>query len=576
MTNFYNIIPVGAQPGIQRDGTPYNSETYIDGQYVRFYQNTPKKIGGCELIELGDTQIVTKMYGYTKNDQMTVFLGKSNSVKFFIINKNDFIPTAVLDITPDTAPDLNWNPNASDNMWTFDIYSYTVETETGLVTASYLFAQVCQSRNDMSTLNVGPIFYTDADNPTKLVPVYGKTGPDPEERIPVQVSGGILFFDKLIIAYSNDGVIFWSDSGAPPEQDWHLYSGTGVTDAYPANTNIIANNKIVQGISWRGGMVFWSLDSLISAESTLVTYQIGDDNVAYPLINGNVVQKGISIIAPNSVAQYDQQIFWIGVDKFYTYNGVVQTLENETNRNWFFQNVNKKAAAKIWSTTISEYNEIWWFYPRLPFIPGEGQTMSDQECNAVIIYNVEKKIWYDCTIPPEAPQNGIFPWKRSAGIPTSPNVPYPIWADNTLVKINYTIGERQGRPIFLHEKGTDYVLTSFETFSIPSYFTTKLYNLWQSNPQSSFLLQSWRIVPDFVQNGDMTITINTQNYPNSVILNTRPVVFNNDPETANYKEYIDFSVQAPLQSFTFSSNVLGGDYHAGRTELYFNQGDPLK
>ena len=41
-------------PGIQRDGTSFDTNLCIDGQWVRFYRGRPKKIGGQILLDPGN------------------------------------------------------------------------------------------------------------------------------------------------------------------------------------------------------------------------------------------------------------------------------------------------------------------------------------------------------------------------------------------------------------------------------------------------------------------------------------------------------------------------------------------
>jgi hypothetical protein len=55
----YIVIPLEAEPGIQRDGTKFASKSYIDGQWCRFYMGKPRKMGGYELIDSGNNEIIT-------------------------------------------------------------------------------------------------------------------------------------------------------------------------------------------------------------------------------------------------------------------------------------------------------------------------------------------------------------------------------------------------------------------------------------------------------------------------------------------------------------------------------------
>ena len=37
---------IRSQPGIKRDGTQFEGDFYVDGQWVRFQRGLPRKIGG--------------------------------------------------------------------------------------------------------------------------------------------------------------------------------------------------------------------------------------------------------------------------------------------------------------------------------------------------------------------------------------------------------------------------------------------------------------------------------------------------------------------------------------------------
>ena len=40
------VIQLQVKPGIQRDGTQFAAPTYVDGEWVRFQNALPRKIGG--------------------------------------------------------------------------------------------------------------------------------------------------------------------------------------------------------------------------------------------------------------------------------------------------------------------------------------------------------------------------------------------------------------------------------------------------------------------------------------------------------------------------------------------------
>ena len=112
----------------------------------------------------------------------------------------------------------------------------------------------------------------------------------------------------------------------------------------------------------------------------------------------------------NAIVEMDGVFFWMGVDRFYVYNGSVTVLPNDKNVNWLFDNLNYEQRQKVWATKIPRYNEIWFFYPR----------GTATECTDAIIYNVKDKLWYDAGSAVGA--------QRSCGY-TTELFPTPIWAD---------------------------------------------------------------------------------------------------------------------------------------------------
>jgi hypothetical protein len=115
-------------------------------------------------------------------------------------------------------------------------------------------------------------------------------------------------------------------------------------------------------------------------------------------------------MSSSSVVEMDGIYFWMGVDRFYLYNGSVSVLPNDKNVNWLFNNINYQQRQKVWATKIPRYNEIWFFYPR-------GTAV---ECTDAIIYNTKDKIWYDAGSATGA--------QRSCGY-TTEIFPTPIWSD---------------------------------------------------------------------------------------------------------------------------------------------------
>jgi hypothetical protein len=224
---------------------------------------------------------------------------------------------------------------------------------------------------------------------------------------PISVDGGVCVLYPFIFVYGSHGYIANNNvSSTYAQQNFYDWNGP------LANQANISASKIVKGMPMRGGTnspagLFWSTDSLIrvsfnsSASSTATVSQFW---------NYDIVSSQISIISSNAVVEMDGVFYWMGVDRFYQYNGSVSVVSNDKNVNYLFNNLNYTQRQKVWATKVPRYNEIWFFYPR----------GTATECTDAIIYNVKDKLWYDAGQAVGA--------QRSCGY-TTELFPTPIWAD---------------------------------------------------------------------------------------------------------------------------------------------------
>lgn len=91
----------------------------------------------------------------------------------------------------------------------------------------------------------------------------------------------------------------------------------------------------------------------------------------------------VSIAGPNAAVIASGVVYWMGVDKFYMYDGRVQTLNCDLRR-YVFGDFDSLQAAQVYCGTNEGFNEVWWFYP------SEGSTTNDK----YVVYNYLEKIWY--------------------------------------------------------------------------------------------------------------------------------------------------------------------------------------
>ena len=224
---------------------------------------------------------------------------------------------------------------------------------------------------------------------------------------PISVDGGVTVLYPFIFVYGSHGYIANNNvSSTYLNQNFYDWNGP------LANQTNVSSSKIVKGMPMRGGTnspagLFWATDSLIrvsfnsSASGTTTTNQFW---------NYDIISSQISIMSSNAVVEMDGVYWWMGVDRFYAYNGSVQVVPNDKNINWLFDNINYTQRQKVWATKVPRYNEIWFFYPR----------GTATECTDAIIYNTKDKLWYD--------SGSAVGSQRSCGY-TTEIFPTPIWAD---------------------------------------------------------------------------------------------------------------------------------------------------
>jgi hypothetical protein len=94
-----------------------------------------------------------------------------------------------------------------------------------------------------------------------------------------------------------------------------------------------------------------------------------------------------SIYGPNAAVLASGIVYWMGIDKFYKYDGRVQTLNCDLRR-FIFNDINKNQNLQVFAGLNEGFNEIWWFYC----------SKNSTEIDRYVIYNyIEndgKGVWY--------------------------------------------------------------------------------------------------------------------------------------------------------------------------------------
>lgn len=499
------------QPGIQRDGTSLDSMACVDGNWVRFYRGKPKKMGGYRQVSKEFSGPSRWIEMHPRQDMNIIYSFWSDGIERLDVDLDGLGSSVSSARTPVGFPA---NPL---NLW----QTGTVHDTSG-GGHSVIIAHAAPNAQYIDSATNTPVYYGIADANTHFL------------NTTQSVSGGCCVLQPYVFIYGNSGLI--KNSAANQPTNWS--SG----DANEVN---VAGSKIVKGLPIRGGTnapagLFWSLDSLIR-----VSFVGGSAKFRY-----DTVASDISILGCNTPIEYDGRYYWIGLDRFMVFDGVVGEVPNATNIDWFFENLNFAWRNKVFATKVPRHGEIWWFFPR-----GDST-----ECNWAIIYNVRERVWYDTPI------------NRSSAHYSS-ILRFPMWMDSQ----PSTPGGNRYR-LWQHEFLWDAVFDDTSS-AVDSWFDTHEFGFssggMEQNPING--LNRWtilnRVEPDFQfqdpsnNSTDMTMQVIGREFPNSPETTSETYAFNAQTEK------IDIRTQQRLIRLRFRSNVSNGNYYMGRVMLHLALGD---
>jgi len=679
------VFAIDTQPGVQRDGTIFDMNFYTDGRWVRFQRGRPRKIGGyraiteeahgysrgiyvnsvdgnnqvfngynngLEVINIDNTGIgggvnqftftglaltLNTLVGgtlYTNGTYTNVTLtgGSGTGAKATVVVSGGSVTSVTLtkpgngyvigDTLSATAASIGGTGSGfsikvatindgfteSDlNLWQFDASFDSQGSGNQLLLAhpGLNLAQIDQT-------TVTPVLAGNIAG-TTMSPLTDTSGTSPTGDV-IEVAGGVVVLHPYVFVYGDNGLIKNCVAGNP--FDWNGPDSNEVN---------VASTKIVKGLPVRGGSnapsgLFWALDSLIRVSYTPTTVTVGGTPQTF-YWRYDIITSQSSILSSQCVIEYDGIYYWIGVDRFLLYNGVVKELKNNFNQNYFFDNLNYAQSQKVYAQKVPRFGEIWWFFP----------SGNSTECNDCIIYNTREDCWYDAGTALGARRSAgyfsqVFRFPINAGnvlttqdlvftstiitnTTTSIEVPItnqiainqlvtatgiPADALITAIAPSATVGyytvtlskaatasatvtanfsTTAGRiTLWQHEIGTDEVVGDIAN-AIESYFQTSDLGWVQGGPSQAspvgdnYWLHLERMEPDFIQSGEMTFQVTGRPFAQAEDTTSPPYAFSADTRK------IDLREQRRELRLIFTSNVAGGDYQLGKVLLHANVGD---
>ena len=221
----------------------------------------------------------------------------------------------------------------------------------------------------------GGIYYWDATNGvstrgTNVANLYGASDVPTTQRLIFvsDISRFVFAFgcndygsaaqDPMLIRWSDqESVVNWSPAATNQAGSVRLSHGSEIVSVVQTRQELVVfTDSSVYSLQYQGAPVVWGVQLL------------GDN---------------ISILSQNAAMVASGKVYWMGVDKFYVYDGRVQTLRCDL-RNHIFSDFNASQNLQVFSGTSEGFNEVWWFYC------SANSTTVDK----YVVYNYAEDIWY--------------------------------------------------------------------------------------------------------------------------------------------------------------------------------------
>jgi hypothetical protein len=208
-------------------------------------------------------------------------------------------------------------------------------------------------------------------------------------------------------------------------------------------------SRIVTALQSRQEILVWTDSSLYSLQYLGPPY----------VWSSQLLADSVSIVGPNAAAIASGVAYWMGVDKFYKYDGRTQTMRCDL-RQYIFSDINAAQYEQVFASANEGFNEVWWFYC----------SSNSNTIDKYVVYNYEEDIWY----------YGMM--ARTA------------WLDSGLR--NYPLAATYNYNVVNHEQGVDDNATG-TALPIEAYISSSQFDIGDGH-NFGFV---WRILPDITFRG---------------------------------------------------------------------------
>jgi hypothetical protein len=164
--------------------------------------------------------------------------------------------------------------------------------------------------------------------------------------------------DPMLVRWSDqESVTMWTPAATNQAGDIRLSRGS----------------QIVTCVQNRQEIVVWT-------DTSVYSFQY----VGTPAVwSSQIMGDNISIMGQNVAVLASGTSYWMGIDKFYKYNGTVSTLRCDL-REYIYGDINANQTQQFFAGTNEGFNEVWWFYC----------SSNSTSINRYVVYNYVDDIWY--------------------------------------------------------------------------------------------------------------------------------------------------------------------------------------
>lgn len=605
-----SIMVLSTKPGIKRDGTIFEGDYYVTGQWCRFQRGLPRKIRGYRSISKYLTQISRGFTTFTEGNYVYCHSGSESYLERFTLDLNanasivsNRTPVAIaavgtVTLTGGAAGSVDMISVNGVNVMSGAESFVTDLTTTAANVAANITAYT--SSPNYTATSVGQVVYITASTAGAATNGYAVAGVVTTITVTAtSMAGGQNAYTPNVnncwmfdVMYSSVSLYNSLIAHVAPNEEniaatgtGHIYTGdiTGTTPltevTLPANANATGGVVVLHPYLFyygTAGIVGWS----IAGDPT----DLSGSGSGQARVAGQKIVKGLPLRAGAGSAPAG--LFW-------AYDALIRCTFTGGATVFQFDTISAETSV-LSQNSIIEYDGIYYWCGVDRFLMFNGvvrevpNTMnvnyffdglnpnakqkvyatkvprfgeiwwcypkgSATECTHAIVYNVREGTWYDTALP----NNG-----RSAAS-FSPAFAAPLMTGVTSTGSGYKVWQ--------HEFGVNEI-DGTTVNPIPSNFETCDISLAVLNNQNRKMEISY-IEPDFVQVGDMTVQITGRSNARAKEVTSNIVTFPDDATLDPSKQIVPMKEQRRELRMIFTSNAIDGDYQMGQVLIHVTAGD---